>query len=62
MKCHLIQWGFFQVKDHPEFHRTLNVTVKIEDVDNKNPKFEQIHYTANIFENVSIFLTQLLIF
>lgn len=33
----------------------MKVTVKIEDVDNKNPKFEQIHYTANISEDVIIF-------
>lgn len=55
MKCHLILWFFFQVKDHLEFNRTLKVTVKIQDVDNKNPKFNQTHYTAKIPENVNIF-------
>lgn len=46
---------FFQVESHQEFNRTLKVTVKIQDVDNKNPKFERIHYKAEILENVNIF-------
>lgn len=55
-KCHLIQCLIlFQVDKHPELNATLKVTVKIEDVDDKNPKFKQIHYTANISENVIIF-------
>lgn len=44
-----------QVDKHPEFNGTLKVTVKIKDVDDKNPKFTHIHYTANIPENVIIF-------
>ncbi|XP_065921937.1 cadherin EGF LAG seven-pass G-type receptor 1-like [Magallana gigas] len=42
------------VDKHPEFNATLKVTVKIKDVDDKNPKFTHIHYTANIPENASI--------
>lgn len=45
----------FQVNKHAEFTATLKVTVKIEDVDDTNPKFTHIHYTANIPENVIIF-------
>uniref|UniRef100_A0A8W8M8J5 Cadherin domain-containing protein n=1 Tax=Magallana gigas TaxID=29159 RepID=A0A8W8M8J5_MAGGI len=42
------------VNKHAEFTATLKVTVKIKDVDDKNPKFTHIHYTANIPENASI--------
>lgn len=44
---------FVYVESHQEFNRTLKVTVKIQDVDNKNPKFERIHYKAEILENAT---------
>ena len=45
-----------QVKGHSEFYQTLNITLNVTDVDDKNPKFDKTHYTGSISESVRLFV------